>query len=102
LGISSVTNAKTPGSGSTGQAHFRIVGTWDEEGTLIFSQGYKNFQSKDSCHYCHLKKPMMHRYALAKKGEELAFSEEVYCGMVCFRDQQNRSGRGLQGGTSGV
>lgn len=70
---------------------FRIVGTWDEEGTLIFSQGYKNFKSKDSCSSCRMKKPMMHKYALAKKGEKLEFSEDTYCSMQCFRDKKNRS-----------
>ena len=71
---------------------FKIVGTWDQEGTLIFSQGYKNFKSKDGCSNCHLKKPMMHKYALAKKGESLVFSEDAYCGMQCFRDKKNRPG----------
>jgi hypothetical protein len=30
---------------------------------------------------------MMHRYALAKKGEKPEFSEAVYCSVRCFRNR---------------
>lgn len=76
-----MTNAKTPGSGTI----VRLVGTYDDTGVLLFSQGYKNFKNKDSCTYCHEKKPMMHHYAMAKKGERLTFSETSYCSANCFR-----------------
>jgi hypothetical protein len=82
-----VTSAKRPG--------FRLVGTWDDDGTLLFSQGQKNFVSKDSCHQCSKKKPMMYRYALAKKGEKLNFSEEIYCSMDCFSRHYDTLSRGI-------
>ena len=78
-----MTNAKQPGSSTP----IRLVGTYDQEGTLLFSQGYKNFTSKSECNWCHLKFPMMHRYALAKKGEKPEFSEAVYCSVRCFRNR---------------
>lgn len=69
---------------------FRLLGTWDDEGTLLFSQGHKNFKDKTPCNWCHLKKPMMYRYAIAKKGEVPQFSTEVYCSVLCYRRMAER------------
>lgn len=80
-----MTNAKTPGSGSTGQAPFRLIGTYDNEDTLLFSQGFKNFKDKTPCNWCSLRKPLMHRYAIAKKGQPVVFAEAVFCSVDCWR-----------------
>jgi hypothetical protein len=77
-----VTSARTLGKG------IRLVGTWDDELNLLFSQGHKNFQDKTPCNWCHLRKPMVHRYAIAKKGEVPVFSEQVFCSVACFRKRK--------------
>jgi len=74
-----VTSAKHPGK------PFRLVGTYDDELTLLFSQGYKNFEDKTPCNWCSLRKPMMHRFATAKKGEAVTFGDKVFCSVDCFR-----------------
>lgn len=63
----------------------RLVGTFDENGTLLFSRGYKNFQDKNSCNWCRVKRPWMKRFARAKKGEPVVFSEETFCEQGCYR-----------------
>ena len=81
-----VTSAKQPGSSTP----IRLVGTYDKDGTLLFSQGYKNFQDKNSCQHCRVKRPMMHRYAIAKKGEKPTFSEATFCSVACFRKRDEK------------
>ena len=76
-------NARTPGNGSTELV--RLVGTYDETGKLLFSKGLKNFKDKTECNWCRVKRPMMHRYAIAKKGEKPNFSEKLFCSVACFR-----------------
>lgn len=77
----------------------RLVGTWDNEGTLLFSQGFKNFIAKKSCGYCQRIQPMMHNYATAKKNEKLTFSTEVFCNLECYRkyDEHQELQAHLQG-----
>jgi hypothetical protein len=74
-------------------APFRIVGTYDDEGTMLFSKGQKNFKDKAGCNWCHLKKPLMHRYALAKKGEVPQFSETIFCSPTCYRKRAESPNR---------
>ncbi len=85
---------------------FRIMGTWDVDGTLLYSLGHKNFREKEPCNWCSQRKPMMHRYALAKKGEIPRFSEQVFCSAECYRKRvesphKGDSQGGLQGDSSG-
>jgi hypothetical protein len=83
--ISFVTSAREPGKPTP----IRLVGTYDNEDTLLFSQGYKNFRDKTPCNWCSKKMPLMHRYAIAKKGEPIVFAEAVFCSVDCWhkRDQ---------------
>jgi hypothetical protein len=68
---------------------FRIVGTYDNEDRLLYSQGQKNFRDKKECTFCHQKKPMVYRFAIALKGEPIVFGDDLYCSVSCFhkRDQ---------------
>lgn len=69
---------------------FRIVGTYDNEDRLLFSQGQKNFRDKAECSYCHLKKPMVYRFAVALKHEPIAFGDALYCSVSCFHKHDQR------------
>jgi hypothetical protein len=95
--ISSVTSAKRHGKS------IRVMGTWDIDESLLYSQGYKNFKTKDGCSFCSLKKPMMKRFAIAKKGETPQFSKESFCGAECYRKFINKqeSRVALQGDVPG-
>jgi hypothetical protein len=89
-----VTSASQPGKPTP----IRLVGTYDENGTLLFSQGYKNFTSKMECNWCHLRRPMMHRYAMAKKGETPDFGEKIFCSVACFRRRERSPFQETPGG----
>jgi hypothetical protein len=89
-----VTNAKQPGSSTP----IRLVGTFDDKGTLLFSRGYKNFQDKNSCDWCHVKRPWMHHYALAKKGEKPNFSDASFCSVECYRKRDKSPFQQTPGG----
>ncbi len=74
-----MTNAKPRGK------PFRLVGTYDNEDTLLFSQGTKNFINKTPCAFCHLLKPMVYRFATAKKGQAIEFGTDIFCSVDCYR-----------------
>ena len=76
-----MTHAREPGKSIPP----RLIGTYDDELTLLFSQGYKNFKDKTPCNWCSLRKPMMHRFATAKKGEAVTFGDKIFCSVDCFR-----------------
>jgi len=81
-----VNSVKMPGNGSTEDtSKIRLVGTFDDTGILLFSRGYKNFKTKATCDYCNARNPMMHRYARAKKGEQLTFSDVMFCSVSCYK-----------------
>lgn len=89
-----MTSAKQPGR----PMPIRLVGTYDETGLLLFSKGFKNFSVWADCGWCHTRKPLMHHYAVAKKGDSLDFSDAAFCSVRCYRNRRKSPFQEILGG----